>query len=147
MSKSTVFAVLAAVVFGATFAATTPAVAEPDKAKPRDYGVTEADRRGNDPMQLGAFVYSQRCKVCHARKSDGKTSYGPHLEGIYGRKAGATGYGEHTAAMAESGVIWDEQALDALLKDPQKVMPGTKMDTVVRFPRSRKALIAYLKTL
>ena len=44
-------------------------------------------------------------------------------------------------------MVWDEKSLDALLRDPQKAMPGTKMETVVRFRRSRKALIAYLKTL
>lgn len=120
----------------------------PNVASPRDYGVTENDRRvSRDPMLVGAFVYSQRCSVCHAKTADGQQKYGPHLEGIIGRKAGVTEWPRHTAALNASDVVWDEAALDALLQNPEKMMPGVQMDVVIRFKRSRAALIHYLKSL
>jgi len=120
----------------------------PNVATPRDYGVSEEDRRvSNDPMLVGAFVYNQRCSVCHSTTADGQQKYGPHLEGIIGRKAGATDWPKQTAALNASNVVWDEAALDALLKDPEKMMPGVQMDVVVRFKRARTALIHYLKSL
>jgi len=118
-----------------------------DVAKPSDYGVTEGERRTSAPEQMGAFVFSQRCSVCHARTADGPTNYGPHLEGIVGRKAGETGWSKQTDALKTSDVVWDEATLNKLLEDPQTAMPGMQMDVVIRFRRSRKALIAYLKTL
>ncbi len=116
-------------------------------AKPSDYGVTEADRRDNDPIKMGAFVYGQRCAVCHARKSGEPAPYGPHLAGVVGRRAGVTGWPEHSDALKRSEIEWTEAALDRLLADPQKATPGINMDVIVRFKRSRTALIAYLKTL
>ncbi|MEQ9126379.1 MAG: cytochrome c family protein, partial [Alphaproteobacteria bacterium] len=99
------------------------------------------------PEQMGAFVFSQRCSVCHAKTAAGQTKYGPHLEGIVGRKAGATGWDGHTDALEESEIVWDEATLDKLFEDPQSAMPGVQMDVVIRFKRSREALISYLKTL
>jgi len=160
---STRFAIAAAVALALPIAAGSIASAQhmiPGDAKsaetretpkittPQDYGVTENERRvSNDPMLVGAFVYSQRCSVCHATTASGQQNYGPHLEGIIGRKAGATAWPQQTAALNTSGVVWDEAALDALLRDPHKMMPGVKMDVVVRFKRSRAALIHYLKSL
>lgn len=148
MKIRTLIAQLAAAAVAGALMTAAPLTVAAQEAKPSDYGVKKgAPRADADPMLLGQFVYSQRCKVCHARKSDGQTKYGPHLEGIFGRKAAATPYGEHTPALETAGVVWDEKMLDALLRDPQKAVPGTKMETVVRFRRSRKALITYLKTL
>ena len=139
-----------AILAAAPNAGAQDAKAEAPKDKASDYGVnpTEGERRASgDPMLLGQFVFGQRCKVCHARTENGLTTYGPHLQGIVGRKAAATDYGEHSDALKASDVVWDEKTLDAVLRDPNKVMPGSKMSTVVRFKRSRKALIMYLKTL
>lgn len=120
----------------------------PTEAKPEDYGVTENDRRvSNDPMLVGAFVYAQRCSVCHDKNANGPQKYGPHLEGIVGRKAGATEWPNQTSTLNGSEVVWDENNLNALLQNPDKMMPGVQMDVKIRFNRSRKALIAYLKSL
>ena len=140
-------AVLSATAIAAFAALSTPSAAEEKKAQPRDYGVTESERRTGDPMLLGAFVYSQRCSVCHDRKSGGLTKFGPHLEGIVGRKAAATGWSKHTDAVKGSDMVWTEEALNKLLTEPQEALPGVNMTTIVRFRRSRKALIAYMKTL
>jgi len=117
------------------------------KATARDYGVTGSAPPKDDPLLLGAFVFSQRCSVCHSKRAGGKTDYGPHLAGLYGRKAGATGWDGHTDALKDSGVVWDEKTLNQLVSDPQSLAPGVKMNTIVRFKRSRTALMQYLKTL
>lgn len=124
------------------------AAAEQDpKTTARDYGVTEGERRSGGPLLLGAFVFSQRCSVCHDKTADGPAIFGPHLEGIVGRKAAATGWSQHSDALSDSDLVWTEQAIDKLLSEPQEAMPGVKMDTVIRFRRSRRALISYMKTL
>ena len=121
---------------------------KPTSITPRDYGVTEGQRRdAKDPIVVGAFVYSQRCAVCHSRKEGGLTKYGPHLEGIVGRKAAATNWPQHTDALKESDIVWDEGALKAMMRDPKKALPGMQMDVKIRFKRSRTALMEYLKTL
>ncbi len=125
-----------------------PAAAEEEpKTTARDYGVTEGARREGGPLLLGSFVYSQRCGVCHEKTAGGPALYGPHLEGIIGRKAAATGWSQHSDALSGSEMVWTEQAIDKLLTKPQETMPGVKMDTIVRFRRSRRALISYMKTL
>jgi cytochrome c len=129
-----------------------PAETEPatPKAKPapspKDYGVKDAVRP-SDPVKMGGFIYRQRCAVCHSRKEGGKLAYGPHLGGIYGREAGGTGWFRQSEALTNAGFSWDEAKLNSFLQDPKKAVPGVKTDVVVRFKRSRTALIAYLKSL
>lgn len=96
---------------------------------------------------MGGFIFRQRCAVCHSKKEGKKLSYGPHLAGIYGREAGGTGWFRQSSALTNADFRWDEEKLDSFLQDPKKVVPGVKTDVVVRFKRSRTALIAYLKSL
>ena len=138
--------VIAALTFAMLAAVGSSARAE-EKTTARDYGVTEDNRRDGPPELMGGFVYRQRCAICHAVDDKGRTPYGPHLEGIVGRKAATTNWSGHSAALSGSALVWNEQALDKLLADPQKAAPGVTKNVVVRFKRTREALIAYLKTL
>lgn len=131
----------------ALFAAVGSTARAADKATDRDYGVTDETRRDHDPVRTGAFVFKQRCSVCHSLNAGGKTDYGPYLEGLLGRKAAATDWPEYTKALKDSDVVWDAETLDKLLTEPQELVPGVKMDVIIRFRRSRQALVAYLKTL
>ena len=88
----------------------------------------------------------RKCKACHAVDNT-KNKVGPHLVGVVGRKAGAIEGYKYSKAMANSGVTWDDAALDAFLAKPKAFMKGTKM----AFPGLKKsadrtALIEYLKT-
>ena len=112
----------------------------------RDYGVTDT-ARPSDPVLMGGFIFRQRCAVCHSRKEGVKLAYGPHLAGIYGREVGSTNWFRQSSALTEASFSWDEDKLDDFLQDPKKTVPGVKTDVVVRFKRSRTALIAYLKSL
>jgi len=88
----------------------------------------------------------QQCAECHSPgASDGN---GPGLKGIAGRKAGAKDGFIYSPAMKKSTVVWDDKTLDAFLKDPRVVVPGTTMayggdDDA----KERADLVAFLKTL
>ncbi len=113
---------------------------------PKDYGVTDT-ARPSDPVLMGGFIFRQRCALCHSKKEGVKLAYGPHLAGIYGREVGSTNWFRQSSALTEASFSWDEEKLDSFLQDPKKAVPGVKTDVVVRFKRSRTALIAYLKSL
>jgi cytochrome c len=96
-----------------------------------------------DPEQ-GAKVYN-KCKVCHV-VDEAKNRVGPHLVGIVGRPAGSVEGYSYSAAMKESGIVWDEASLDSYLAHPKDVVPGTKMAFAgLRDEKERADVIAYLK--
>jgi cytochrome c len=113
-----------AVVVLATIAA-SPALAEGDAA-------------------AGEKVY-KKCKTCHSLEA-GKNKLGPNLAGIFGRQAGSVEGYKYSAAMASSGIVWDEATMDAFLAKPKDVVPKTKMAFAgLKKEVQRQDLIAYLK--
>ena len=74
--------------------------------------------------------------------------FGPHLQGIVGRRAAAlTGF-DYSSALRAEQVIWDEQLLDAWLANPDLVAPDMCMPfTGMQDAEKRKALIEYLKAV
>jgi cytochrome c len=100
-------------------------------------------RAEGDPAK-GEKVFA-RCKTCHEVAKE-QNKVGPHLVGVMGRKAGAVEGFKYSDAMKNSGIVWDDAALAAYLKDPKGSMPGNKM----AFPGLKKDdeladVIAYLK--
>ena len=95
-----------------------------------------------DPA-AGEAVYS-RCLGCH---SLAQHRTGPKHCGLFGRRAGSSpGYGEYSAAMKRSRLVWNEKTLDRFLADPLKTVPGTRMTYAgVKEAKERADLIAYLK--
>ncbi len=87
------------------------------------------------------------CKACHAVEK-GKTSMGPSLYGVVGRKAGTVPGFAYSKAMASSGITWDNATLDAFITAPQVKVPGTRMPYAgLKDAARRLAVITYLKTL
>jgi len=85
----------------------------------------------------------QECRGCHAYKA---TLIGPPHCGVYGRRAGSVEGYAYSDAMKKSGIVWDEEHLDAYLKSPQSVVPGVNMTAPpVDNAQDRADLIAYLK--
>ena len=88
----------------------------------------------------------QQCAECHS--PTGADNAGPGLKGVFGRRAGSKDGFIYSPAMKKSTVVWDDKTLEAFLKDPREVVPGTTMayggdDDA----KERADLVAYLKTL
>jgi cytochrome c2 len=93
--------------------------------------------------QAAAF---SRCVACH--ESKGSADLGPNLAGVVGRKAGSREDFRYSRAMARSGIVWSEQNLDAFLKAPDRLVPGTRMPFEgIASDTERAAVIQHLKSL
>lgn len=69
----------------------------------------------------------QQCASCHQVGPNAHGGFGPQLNGLFGRRAGSTPDYAYSEAMKNAGIVWNEQTLAAFLRDPGKVVPGTKM--------------------
>ena len=87
-----------------------------------------------------------KCKSCHTLDA-GKHRIGPSLAGVVGRKAGAAeGYGKYSDALLESGIVWNDETLNAYLENPKKAIPGNKMTFAgLRKAEDRAAVIEYME--
>ena len=100
------------------------------------------------PAQVAArpAAFAQ-CASCHA-VVPGRNGIGPSLAGVVGAPAARDPQFAYSTAMRGSGLTWDEATLDAYLKDPRAVVPGTKMAyTGLKDDAARAQLIAWLKTI
>ena len=91
---------------------------------------------------------SARCQQCHDLTKGGPNMIGPNLWDIVNRpRASHPGYSYSTPMMANHDP-WTYEKLFEYLKQPQMMVPGTKM-TFAGLPsaKDRNDLIAYLRTL
>lgn len=87
------------------------------------------------------------CVGCHSVDGVSKPT-GPSLKGVVGRQAGTQeDFKTYSKGMKDSGVTWDDASLDSFLAAPAKFVKGTMMFMNVGNEKTRKDLIAYLKTL
>lgn len=93
-----------------------------------------------DPVR-GEAVY-QGCMDCHSLDEN---DVGPKHAGVFGRKAGAVPDYHYSDALKNSGIVWTEETLDKWLKDPEALVPGTKMFYSVENAQDRADVIAFLK--
>lgn len=89
----------------------------------------------------------KRCANCHQVGPAARSDFGPQLNGIVGRRAGAAPDFAYSPALKNAGFSWDERRLAAFLRDPDAVVPGNRM----RFwgltsDRQVRDLIAYLRS-
>src|SRR5450830_845955 len=88
------------------------------------------------------------CASCHQIGGNAGAAFGPQLTGIVGRPAGSTRDFAYSPAMKASRIVWTEQNLAAFLRDPGKVVPGTKMRFWGLSDEQQIArLIAYMKSV
>lgn len=110
---------------GAFFAISTQAMAEGDVAK-------------------GEKVF-KKCAACHTLE-EGKNKVGPSLYGVFGRAAGTLEDYKYSKAMIGSGIVWNDENMDAYLKKPRAFLKGTKMAFAgLKKDDQRADLIAFLK--
>ena len=88
------------------------------------------------------------CASCHQAGPSARHAFGPQLNALAGRKAGTQPGYAYSKALAASGLVWRAETLAAYLRDPNALVPGTKM----RFwglgigEREAADLLAYLAT-
>jgi cytochrome c len=105
--------------------------------------VPQQVQAAGDPVR-GAEVF-RKCATCHTVESGGRNRVGPRLHGLFGRRAGAIEGFRYSDALRASGLVWDDAALDAYLKDSEGFVPGTRMYGGLTLDQDRADLIAYLR--
>lgn len=116
----------------------------PCAASPMPLDVTDGGKKlAGDPVH-GKVVFN-RCMVCHTIQP-GVNHIGPSLHGVVGRPAGSVAGFNYSTANKKSGIVWTEQKIYDYLKNPQAMVPGTKM----MFPglpssQDRADVVSYLK--
>jgi cytochrome c len=99
-----------------------------------------------DPVK-GKATFAQ-CAACHKVDDTGKSTIGPNLYKVVGRKSGTLPGFAYSPAMKAAGKVWGDATLDAYLGAPMTNIPGNKMPFAgLKNPADRQNVIAYLKTL
>ncbi|MDJ0822485.1 MAG: c-type cytochrome [Paracoccaceae bacterium] len=98
--------------------------------------------------ERGAIVY-KKCSGCHQVGPDAVNRTGPHLNGVFDRKAGAIEgffYSKSLMRAAADGLIWDLEHLDAYLENPKALVSGTRMSfRGLREKKDRDDVLAFLR--
>ena len=97
-----------------------------------------------DPV-AGAAAF-RKCASCHQVGPSARAVFGPELNGVMGRRAGTSAGYAYSPALKQSGIVWNDATLARFLRDPDDMVPGTKM----RFwgigdERQIANLLAYLR--
>jgi cytochrome c len=90
-------------------------------------GIAAAARPGIGADPAAGKAVFNRCRICHTVEAGGHNGAGPNLHGLFGRKAGAVEDFAYSAAIKDSGVVWDQATLAKYLNDPKRFIPGTRM--------------------
>lgn len=94
----------------------------------------------------GQAVFA-RCQMCHTADKGAGNRLGPNLFGVVGRKAAALPDFNYSTALKNAGVTWTEDKLQVWLKNPQAMVPGTRMTFAgLSNPNDIRDVIAYLDT-
>lgn len=109
-----------------------------------------ADRsflRDPDEMENGERQFARKCSICHALTPGSARKAGPTLYGVFGRPAGTVADYSYSDALDGSGILWDDDTIDALFDEgPDHYIPGSKMPMQrITDPNDRADLIAFLR--
>jgi cytochrome c len=99
---------------------------------------------------LGARMYTDHCALCHDNSMHMLNDTGPALFGVVNRKVGSLSeytYSPVMQAARDRGDVWTNKRLDEFLTSPEAMYPGTGMPMNFGDPKTRKAIITYLRSL
>jgi len=106
---------------------------------------TQAPTTEEALLKRGRIVWF-KCRSCHETSLEGPHKVGPNLHALMGATAGQKEGFVYSEVMKESGVIWNEETLDAFIEKPTGFIKGTKMAFVgIKKESDRQAVIAYIK--
>lgn len=112
-------------------------------AAPMPLDVTDGGKKLTGNADHGKTIFN-RCAVCHSI-AKGVNHIGPSLHGVVGRRAGTIPNFSYSGANRKSGITWTQQKIFDYLKNPQMMVPGTKMTFPgLPKPQDRADVIAYL---
>ncbi len=77
-------------------------------------------------VEKGQHVFNM-CRPCHAIGPDATNMLGPELNGLDGRHSGSVPDYPYSEANKKSGIVWSEATFKQYIKNPQALVPGTKM--------------------
>jgi len=99
--------------------------------------------------ERGATLFTRQCKACHQIGEGAINRVGPHLNGVFGRRAGGLAdfkYSKPMARMGADGLTWTLETLDAYIENPKALVSGTRMNyRGLPDAEARAALMAYLR--
>src|SRR5262249_631974 len=90
----------------------------------------------------GKVAFEKRCTGCHAIDRD---KVGPKLNGVFGRKAGASRAYTYSDALKAANLTSDAKTLERWLGDPDSVVPGKDMSFRLEDGAERAAIVEYLR--
>ncbi|APE27749.1 c-type cytochrome [Aurantiacibacter gangjinensis] len=122
------------------FAASLTACGSPEAGDGRGGGEAQVADASSPPRAFN------NCTACHAAEA-GQYGVGPHLAGIVGRTAGGVEGANYSAALASSGIVWDEDTLVRYLVNPNAVVPGGSMPATGLDEAEARGVVDYLNTL
>lgn len=90
------------------------------------------------------------CASCHAVGAGAAHRVGPHLNNIFGRKAGALAdyprYSKGLVRAGADGMVWNYDTLDAYIDNPKSLVSDTRMSyRGMKDAQDRADLMAYLR--
>ncbi len=90
-----------------------------------------------------------KCKSCHQVGAGAEDRVGPHLNGIFGRRAAAHeeyNYSESMERAGADGLVWTIETLDAYIENPRALVSKTRMSfRGIKDPEDRANVLAYLR--
>ncbi|MEM7524453.1 MAG: c-type cytochrome [Pseudomonadota bacterium] len=99
-------------------------------------------------VERGAKIYL-KCKSCHRIGPGAANGAGPHLNEVFGRRAGSLDgfrYSKDMTRAGAEGLFWDHQTLDLYLENPKSLISRTRMNfRGIKDAADRGDLVAYLR--
>lgn len=92
-------------------------------------------------------LFTSRCGACHTAQEGGASRAGPNLFGVAGTEAATRQGFNYSPALRNSGITWTSERLQAYLRAPTRVVPGTSMTVGVSDADQAAAVTAYLEAL
>lgn len=97
----------------------------------------------------GGDLFKKQCYACHRIGPEAENRVGPHLTGLFGRRAGTVEgftYSKSMSRMGNDGLTWTFETLDAYIENPKALISGTRMNyRGMKDGQSRADLMAYLR--
>jgi cytochrome c len=110
-------------------------------------GLCSVQAEAAGDAEAGGKLFKRICGGCHQVGESARGSFGPQLNGIFGRPSGSTTDYLYSDAMKAAGIVWTRETLTAYLEAPKEVVPGTRMIFWgLSDPEKVEDVLAYLQT-